>query len=118
SQVINFNPGVLYLPLEVTPGEAFDSVGIDPRTGQVLQHQAKVLARERVDACGEIVDGWVVEATQTFSGSSTGTRTYRYIVATQLGGIIISEQIKATSPQSSIDVTLSLGQLKPAALPV
>lgn len=117
SQTVTFRPGVLYLPLDVIPGEKFESVGIDSRTGQVLQHSAKVLTRKRIDACGDIVDGWEVEATQTFSGASTSTRNYRYIVAPQLGGIIISENLQATSPQTSIDITLSLAQLKPSALP-
>jgi hypothetical protein len=47
---INFSPGVLYLPLDVHPGEEFTSVGIDPRTGQVLENKAKVGNRQRVDA--------------------------------------------------------------------
>src|SRR5207237_595789 len=47
---ISFSPGVLYLPLEIQTGEQFTSVGIDPRTGSVLENKAKVLSRERVDA--------------------------------------------------------------------
>jgi hypothetical protein len=117
TQVLNFTPGVLYLPLPIEPGESFESVGIDSRTGQVLQHQAQVLRRERVDACGEIVDGWVVEATQTFSGQSTATRSYRYIIAPQFGGLMISEQVKVTAPEGTLDVTFSLGQTKPTPLP-
>jgi hypothetical protein len=119
SSELTFSPGVLYLPLEIVPGEEFNAVGIDPRTGAVLQHQAKVIKRDRVDACGEVVDGWVVESTQTFSGAgqAAAPRTYRYIVAPQLGGIIISEEIHISNAQGTTDVVLSLGQLKPAPLP-
>jgi len=117
SSALNFTPAVLYLPLPIVPGESFESVGIDPRTGQVLQHQAQVIRRERVDACGEIVDGWAVEATQTFSGQGTAARTYRYIIAPQLGGLMISEQVKVTAPEGTLDVTFSLGQTKPTPLP-
>jgi hypothetical protein len=117
TQVLNFTPAVLYLPLAIEPGESFESVGIDSRTGQVLQHQAQVVRRERVDACGEIVDGWVVEATQTFSGQGTAARSYRYIIAPQLGGLMISEQVKVTAAEGTLDVTFSLGQTKPAPLP-
>lgn len=117
SSVLNFTPAVLYLPLPIEPGESFESVGIDSRTGQVLQHQAQVVRRERVDACGEIVDGWAIEATQTFSGQGTTTRTYRYLIAPQLGGLPISEQIKITAPEGTLDVTFSLGQTKPTPLP-
>ncbi len=116
---LTFSPGVLYLPLDVVPGEEFNAVGIDPRTGAVLQHQAKVIKRDRVDACGDVVDGWVVESTQTFTGAgqAAAPRTYRYIVAPQLGGIIISEELHISGAQGTTDVVLSLGQLKPSALP-
>jgi hypothetical protein len=119
SSELAFSPGVLYLPLDIVPGEEFNAVGIDPRTGSVLQHQAKVIKRDRVDACGEVVDGWVVESTQTFTGPGQAAppRTYRYVVAPQLGGIIISEEIHTAGPQGTTDVVLSLAQLKPAALP-
>ena len=119
SSELTFSPAVLYLPLQVQPGEQFTAVGIDARTGSVLQHQARVLRRERVDACGEIVDGWAVESTQTFSGSTETSppRTYRYIIAPQLGGIIVSEEIHVTSPQGQTDAVFTLGQLRPSPLP-
>jgi hypothetical protein len=119
SSELVFSPGVLYFPLPVEPGEQFTSVGIDARTGSVLQHQARVLRRERVDACGEIVDGWAVESTQTFTGSAqtSPTRSYRYIVAPQLGGIIVSEELHVTSPQGQTDAVFSLAQLRPSPLP-
>jgi hypothetical protein len=116
---MTFSPAVLYLPLDIVPGEEFNAVGIDPRSGAVLQNQARVVNRERVDACGEIVDGWVVESTQTFSGAAqtAAPRTYRYIIAPQFGGIIVSEQIHIASAQGTTDVTLSLAQVKPAPVP-
>jgi hypothetical protein len=119
SSELAFSPGVLYLPLDIVPGEEFKAVGIDPRTGSVLQHQARVIKRDRVDACGDVVDGWVVESTQTFTGAgqAAAPRTYRYIIAPQLGGLIISEEIHISGAQGTTDVVLSLGQLKPAALP-
>jgi hypothetical protein len=119
SSELSFSPAVLYLPLDIVPGEEFNSVGIDPRSGSVLQNQAKVLTRERVDACGEVVDGWAIQSTQTFSGTgqTAPPRTYRYIIAPQLGGIIISEELHTAGPQGTTDVTLSLGQVKPAPLP-
>jgi len=116
---LTFTPAVLYLPLDVVPGEEFNAVGIDSRTGSVLQHRAKVVKRDRVDACGEVVDGWVIESTQTFTSGaqSTPPRSYRYIVAPQLGGIIISEELHVNTGAGTTDVTLSLAQLNPAPLP-
>jgi hypothetical protein len=43
--------------------------------------------------------------------------TYRYVVATQLGGLVISEERHVTSPQGNTDVTFTLGQLRPSPLP-
>ncbi|HVW33609.1 MAG TPA: hypothetical protein VHL53_13805 [Acidimicrobiia bacterium] len=116
---LTFNPAVLYLPLEIVPGESFNSIGIDPRTGSVLQNQGKVIKRQRVDACGDVVDGWAVEATQTFSGpgETAPPRSYRYIIAPQLGGLIISEELHTATPAGTTDVVLSLGQLRPSPLP-
>jgi hypothetical protein len=116
---LTFSPAVLYLPLDIVPGEEWNAVGIDTRTGSVLQHQARVVKRDRVDACGDVVDGWVVESTQTFSGAAQAAapRTYRYIVAPQLGGFIISEELHVTSAAGTSDIVLSLAQLNPTPLP-
>ena len=110
---------VLLLPLPVLPGEQVQSSGVDPRSLNVLQINAQVAKRVRVDACGEVVDGWSVEGTRTFSqGSTAGTpHDYDFVVATQLGAMMISEHIKVTTAQASIDATFSLGQLKPDPLP-
>jgi hypothetical protein len=114
-----FSPPVLYLPLQVFPGEQYQSVGIDTRTGATLQHTAKVVERTRVDACGDVVDGWLVEARQVFSGpDGPSSREYTYIVATQRGGVLISEAYAQEIPGvTGVDVVLSLGQLEPSPLP-
>src|SRR5207244_13199533 len=106
-------------PANDVPVKAVNLVATDPLSGSELQNHAKVVKRERVDACGDFVDGWVVEATQTFSGTAQTAppRTYRYIVAPQLGGIIISEEIHTATAQGNTDVTFTLGQLKPSPLP-
>jgi hypothetical protein len=110
---------VLLLPLPVLPGEQVQSAGVDPTSFNVLQINAQVTKRVRVDACGEVVDGWSVEGTRSFSqGSTAGTpHEYDFVVATQLGAMMISEHIKATTAQASIDATFSLGQLEPDPLP-
>ena len=81
--------------------------------------KAKVTRRARIDACGDVVDGWSVEGTRTFSqGTAAGTpQNYDFVVATQLGAMLISEHIKATTAQGSFDGTFSLGQLDPDPLP-
>ncbi len=110
---------VLVLPLPVLPGEQFQSSGVDPRTFDALQINAQVTKRVRVDACGEVVDGWSVEGTRTFSaGNTQGTpHDYDFVVATQLGAVLISEHIKLTAAQGTFDGTFSIGQLDPDPLP-
>lgn len=114
-----YSPPVLYLPLQVFPGEEYQSVGIDPRSGATLQHTATVKERVRVDACGDVVDGWMVEATQVFAGpTGSSQRQYDYIVATQLGGVLVFERTRQElSALGSIDLSIGLAQLEPSPLP-
>jgi hypothetical protein len=115
--VLQPNPPLVYLPLPVTPGATFSSRSIDGVSGAVLTMDATIKGRQRVDACGDIIDGWQVTSTQSFtpkSGGSTTSRTYDFIVATQLGGVLIGEHAKSGS---TLDVSYSVGQLEPDPLP-
>lgn len=104
--------GLLLLPLPVNSGEEYRSVANDPKTGQAIVHDAKVLGRTRIDACGEVVDGWEVEATQVRSDNES--TTYKYLVATQYGGLLIQEgQTGTTAEGGEFDLTFTLGQLDP-----
>jgi hypothetical protein len=88
------NPGVLMLPLNVNPGEQYESVGVDPNSGTVLVHDGTVVKRQFVDACGDLVDGWLVQSRETFiGGAGAYVAQYDYIFATQLGGMLIYEKI-------------------------
>ena len=76
--------------------------------------EGKVTTRKQVDACGEIVDGWAVEGTRTFSANGQTTRgPYTTVFATQFGGMPILEMIDEQSPESRLVVTFSLGQVTP-----
>ena len=117
--VSEFTPStpVLILPLPVSTNEEYQSVGVDPRTGNSLVHRAHVLARERVDACGEVVDGWAVEAEQTSSDPDAPVVTYRYLVAPQYGGLIVSEKLNYSSGGLDNEFLFQLGQVDPDPLP-
>jgi hypothetical protein len=108
---------ILILPLPVSSNEEYQSVGVDPRSGQTLTHRAKVLARERVDACGEVVDGWAVEAERTTSSPDAPVVTYRYLVAPQYGGLIISEKLNYSAGGLDNEFLFRLGQVDPDPLP-
>jgi hypothetical protein len=121
--------GLLLLPLPVTTGEQFSSVAIDAKNGETMQNNGTVTRRQRVDACGELVDGWEVQSQLT--DSFAGQLTYNYIVATQYGAMLISEAYQpaqatsATGPTPappgtapfSDDINFQLAQLKPGDVP-
>ena len=113
-------PPVLVLPLPIVPGEAFEGVGVDATSGATLRIQGSVRKRQQVDACGEVIDGWLVEGTRTSSGgaaTSSAPQVYHYIVATQLGGQIIQEYLESQDATGSAKVTFRVGQDEPDPLP-
>ena len=99
--------GLLLLPLPVASGESFASVAADPKSGETVIQNSTVSRRQRIDACGDLVDGWQVTSTQLFIGLQTLVNDlaagkppslssfigYDYIVATQFGGMIVDERI-------------------------
>jgi hypothetical protein len=109
----SFRPatGLLVLPLPVVPGEQFASAAVDPQTLQLAQYQAQVVARDRIDACGDYVEGWRVKGTMTFSDGVT--QQYDFLVSPQFGALVVSERIAGTSVLGPYDVTFSLAQLHP-----
>jgi hypothetical protein len=119
----SFKPavGVTIVPLPLRPGESFTSTDADPRTGVTLQNSAEVLRKERVDACGKVVDGWLVKGTLTRSttgSSGTVAAQYEYVVAPQLGGVLVRENVdRQGDPEDTVKATYTIGQLDPDPLP-
>jgi hypothetical protein len=114
-----FSPStpVLILPLPVAVPTEFESVGVDPTTGSSLSIRGTVVGKERVDACGDIVDGWKVTSSQTFTQAG-GSRVsdVEYFVATQLGGVVIFQKAVASGAvRAATDPTVidHLAQLDP-----
>jgi hypothetical protein len=116
----SFPTGVLYLPLPIVPGTQWQAAAVDPTSGETLTLSGQTIKRQQVDACGQVVDGWVVNSTQTFSGAQTQTITYNYVVAPQLGGILIDEHTDTTTSGTAgahYQLGYTLGQLHPSPLP-
>jgi hypothetical protein len=111
------NPPVLILPLPVLPAEEFQAAGVDPASSnrERLAVQGKVIERRSVDACGDLIDGWLVEMTQTFSTSDGGDRVRKFnmIVATQMGALPILETVETQDANGKVNVTFNIGQTKP-----
>lgn len=107
---------LLIFPLEVVQGESFSSSAVDPRTGDSVQLQVQVKDRVEVDACGEILSGWLVEGTRSVSGGG-GPQPYRYVVAPQFGGIVIEEHLNERTAEGFFSRKFTIGQDEPDPLP-
>ena len=112
---------LLILPLPVRPGETFSASAVDPTTFQSMSFSnVTVGTAERVDACGDVVEGWPVEGTFQFVGpdGETVTFTYRAVVVPHAGAVIASETIRqGVEDGPGMDVTWRVGQLEPDELP-
>jgi hypothetical protein len=125
----NPNPAVMYLPLPVRIGSefAFDSVGVDPITLQTMRQQGYVRERKRIDACGKLIDSWLVDGQRTIiSSGGSNPSNYDYAIATHLGGLIVFEHVESpcqpgadgkcpTEAQLAYDT--NIGQLTPDPAP-
>jgi hypothetical protein len=110
---------ILYLPLPVVQGDSFTAVGVDPKTGQSMRVDGEVAKRQTVDACGTLVDGWLVTAAVTQSQDGAAyTYATDLIFATDRGGQLVSRHDAGEydTPQGHVkfDVTISLGQVDPS----
>lgn len=104
---------VKYLDLSegiVTPGDSWQSISLDPSSGDVLVHDATVTRANRIDACGDIVEGWEIEAEQTFNGA---TRSYRYTFATQYGAMLIGETTLVTEGDRTTQTEINIADQEP-----
>lgn len=113
----SFPSGVLYFPLPIRSGTTWQASASDPKSLETLSINGQVVNHERVDACGNLVDGWRVNATLTYSGTDSRTITYSYIVATQYGALIIEEDQSSTDANGTYNPKEMLGQIKPDPLP-
>jgi hypothetical protein len=142
-RVSSFQPvqPMLIIPLEggiIRSGQTFRSVGIDELTGAAITNDGIVGRTSRIDACGEIVEGYAVTLHQvlsddiqaTFGGDPEGTalrtgtrqqtREVSYTFSTQYGALPIAETLALGDFENDAVAALGkweLGALTPTALP-
>lgn len=106
---------LLVLPLPVRPGETFSSTAVDPSTFQTMSFtNVTVGVPERVDACGEVIEGWPVSGQLQFVGPGGDATTFAYhvVVATHLGGIVTAESItQGVEGGPGVNVSWRIGEL-------
>lgn len=139
-QVSLFNPvqPMLIVPLEggiVRTGQTFRSVGIDRATGTTISNDGVTGRTSRIDACGEIVEGYAVTLHQTLTedldddesfdtatkvAGNQETREITYTFATQYGALPIAESLSIGDVERDEIAAIGkweLGALQPKALP-
>jgi hypothetical protein len=142
-RVSSFHPvqPMLIAPLEggiLRSGQQFRSVGIDELSGAAITNDGVVGRTSRIDACGEIVEGYAISLHQSLSddvqaqlstdpqGAVTReatrqqTREVAYTFATQYGALPISETLALGDFENDAVAALGkweLGALTPSPLP-
>jgi len=113
SKAATFEPvsGLQLLPLRVRPGEAFTSAAVDSSTGQTMQIDGTVKFPVRVDACGEILEGWQVES--VLRTNNADPVKYTYVIAPQFGATFISQAFERGVGAAKSTLTFSIGQKLP-----
>jgi hypothetical protein len=85
---------VTLMQLQPTPGLTWTDSTVDPLTGTTYAVNGKVLAKDRVDACGVFVDAWKVALSQDVE--TPFQQIHSEITdwfATQYGGLIVQELV-------------------------
>lgn len=84
-------------------GDSWSSGGVDLDRGTSMVVQGKIESREVVDVCGEVIDTFRVSSSETTvdlrTGDTSGTAQDDpniYNVATQLGGLVVREDVHTT----------------------
>ncbi|MBW3588164.1 MAG: hypothetical protein KY429_01960 [Actinobacteria bacterium] len=133
-QVSSFvaSPPLLFLRLPVETGYRA-TAGTDPRgefdttaqdengSGATLRHKGVSLNQVDIDACGTKIRGWFMDADQEFVRPAVGSperylRNYDYVIATQMGGILIMEHVERTVPpaqEPDLVYDTRIGQVEP-----
>lgn len=98
--VFDPTPSVTYLPTPVAVGSenSFSSRGVDVTSSaepQMLEHEGFVRGKRTIDACGEEIRAWIVEAKQTYRiGAEEVQRDFTYGIATQAGALFVFEDVR------------------------
>lgn len=82
-------------------GQGYRSTGTDPLSQTTMVVEARVVGKERANACGEWVDAWDVEVTQgRIVGPTKNIEfTGHYLVATQYGGLVVKDNLRFTGTE-------------------
>lgn len=75
-------------------GASVSSSGVDPRSATSMQFTSTVTGKARVDACGKVLDSWVLDlsAGKLVSPTQNLDFTATYAMGTQFGGLLLRDR--------------------------
>jgi hypothetical protein len=78
----------------LTRGASVSSSGVDPQSATSMQFTSTVKGKARVDACGAVLDAWVLELTngQLISPTQNLQFSSTYDMGTQYGGLMLRDR--------------------------
>ena len=117
---IRFEPSspLQLLAFPVQNGSQINASGTDPQTGVQVTITGVLKGKKQIDACGDRVDTWFVDADQrirftdpeTFQ-TETIEADYDYGVAPQYGGLLLYERVVAPKDGPIITVSSRVGKV-------
>jgi hypothetical protein len=113
--------GLRILPLPAATALSWDSVATDPIRGSSMVLHGVVKEPARVDACGTVIEGWSANVTiesRGFGKVNPITIAATYIIAPQLGGLIIGDDVTTDDPQPDQQVHQKSASLINSLVPV
>lgn len=75
-----------------------ESSGVDPLTGVYMQTYFRTVDHERIDACGTVLDAWMIRVSGSFQRPNVRQFNFsgNLAIAPQLGGLIIRDEVLIT----------------------
>lgn len=112
------SPPLLYLPLPVQAGSFWESTSVDATSGETRRIEGRVNERRSVDACGTLIDGWLVEIDELRSSEGhTYFIEHEIVVSTEFGAVIVGERFTGDTPSGTVEADYRRGQVVPDELP-
>lgn len=100
-------PALVLVAFPVVPGASIRSAGTDPLTGSAMSFTSTVApAKAVVRACGIPLDTYELQLTdgRAVSPGASGDFTATYRLATQYGGLIVEDDVKASGLEGAASV--------------
>ena len=89
--------GVRLLRIPSEKATVWQSVGTDAIHGTSMIVQGSIYDKDRLDACGTLIEVWKATVTATILGPTKNLDvTASYLVANQMGGLIVADDVHVT----------------------